>query len=125
MPDKDAAAKPTGVAEALRKYVDAVASMTEVPRERAEKIVRDLAERGEVRARDLQKAASELAERSARNRQELIGLVRKEIRRQISALGVATKTDVDRLNKRIRALETSKPPKSSAAKSKPKGNKNS
>ena len=85
--------------------------------------MRDLAERGEVRARDLQKSARELAERSAKNRRELIGLIQKEIRRQISGLGVATKTDVERLQKRVRDLEKSKTAKKTPAK--PKGTKSS
>jgi len=117
VPDKDAAG-PSGIAEALRRYVDALASVTEVPRQQAERIVRDLADRGEGRARDLQRSARELADRSAKNRRELLGLINKEIRRQISALGLATKADVDRLNKRIRDLEKSKTPKGSPAKSK-------
>ncbi len=115
MPDES---EPTssGIADALRRYVDALASMTEVPRQQAERIVRDLAERGEVRARDLQKSARELAERSAQNRRELADLIRKEIRRQISTLGVATKTDIDRLNKRVRELEKGGSSKRSPAK---------
>lgn len=119
VPDKDAAGS-SGIADALRRYVDAVASVTEVPRQQAERIVRDLADRGEVRARDLQKSARELAERSAKNRRELIGLISKEIRRQMSALGVATKNDVDRLNKRVRELE-----KKTSPKPKPKTTKSS
>ena len=120
MPD-EADSRTSGIADALRRYVDALASVTEVPRQQAERIVRDLADRGEGRARDLQKSARELAERSARNRRELADLIRKEIRRQISALGVATKTDVDRLNKRIRELEKGGTAKRSPAK--PKGTK--
>ncbi len=93
------------VIEALRRYVDAVVGVTEVPRDRAEKIMKDLAKRGEVRARDMQKAARELADRSARNRKELVGLIQKEIRRQIKGLGLATRDDVDRLQRRVRELE--------------------
>jgi polyhydroxyalkanoate synthesis regulator phasin len=93
------------VLDALRRYVDAAVGVTEVPRDRAEKIVKDLAQRGEVRARDIQKAARELAERSARNRRELTGLIRKEIRRQVKGLGLATRDEVERLQRRVRELE--------------------
>jgi polyhydroxyalkanoate synthesis regulator phasin len=92
--------------EFIRKYVDALAGYSEVPRDRAEKIVRDLASRGEVRVRDIRKAAEQLAERSARNRAELAALIRKEIARQVSALGLATKDDVNRLAKRVKTLES-------------------
>jgi len=106
--------------------MDALASVTEVPRQQAERIVKDLAERGEVRARDLQRSARELAERSAKNRRELMGLISKEIQRQMAGLGVATKAEVERLQKRVRELEKlSTPKKPSKSSSKPKGTKSS
>jgi hypothetical protein len=52
------------------------------PRERAEKIVGDLAKRGESRTKGIQKAARELADRSARDRDDLMRLLGKEIRAQ-------------------------------------------
>jgi polyhydroxyalkanoate synthesis regulator phasin len=86
-------------------------------RDRAQRIVSDLAKRGETRARALQKGAKEVAERSARSRRELAGLIQKEIRRQVRALGLATRDDVERLQKRIRDLEKSK--RSSSSKKSP------
>jgi polyhydroxyalkanoate synthesis regulator phasin len=94
-----------GLADALRRYVDAMVGATEVSRERAEKIIGDLARRGEVRTRDLQKAARELAERSARNQRDLARLIQKEIKRQIEALGLATGDDVGDLRERVESLE--------------------
>ena len=85
-----------GLADALRRYVDAVVGVTEISRERAEKIVRELAERGETRTKDLQKAARELADRSARNQRDLARLIQKEVKRQIEALGLASRDDVKR-----------------------------
>lgn len=67
--------------------------------------MKDLAQRGEVRARDMQKAARELAERSAKNRRELASLIQKEIRRQVKGLGLATRDEVERLQRRVRELE--------------------
>ena len=78
------------------------------PAERAESVVADLARRGEVRARDLQKALRTLAERAERNRTELTRLIQKEINRQVKALGLATRDEVDALRKRIRELEKPK-----------------
>lgn len=90
----------------LRKYMDSLMGITEMPRERAEKLVRDLQERGEIRARDIRKATEDLVERSVRNRRELVGLVQKEIRRQIRSLGLATREDVDKLARRVKTLES-------------------
>lgn len=93
------------------------------PRERAQKIVSDLAKRGESRTKDIQRSAREFAERSARNRRELVGLVQKEIRRQIKALGLTTREEIDRLQRRVRDLERkpkAKPEAQPKAKPKPK-----
>ena len=65
----------------------------------------DLAKRGEVRARDLQKLARAVVERAERNRTELTRLIQKEINRQVKALGLATREEVDTLKKRVAALE--------------------
>ncbi len=79
--------------------------MTEVSRERAEKIIGDLARRGETRTKDIQKAARDLADRSARNQRDLARLIQKEIKRQIETLGLATRDDVGRLQRRMKELE--------------------
>jgi polyhydroxyalkanoate synthesis regulator phasin len=82
---------------------------------RAQRLVSDLAKRGETRAKDIQKAAKGIAERSARSRHELANLIQKEIRRQIRSLGLATRDDVERLQRRIRDLEKGKSGRSTSA----------
>jgi polyhydroxyalkanoate synthesis regulator phasin len=101
----DNASDSGGLTDALRRYVDAVVGVTEVSRERAERIMSDLAKRGQSRTKDLQKAARELADRSSKNRNELMRLIQKEIGRQIGALGLATNDEVEKLRKRVRELE--------------------
>ena len=54
------------------------------------RIVNDLAKRGEVRTKDIQQAAKDIADRSARNRDETVRLITKEVRRQ---LALRRKTD--------------------------------
>jgi len=51
------------------------------------------------------KAAQELLEWSNRNRERLTELVRKEVRSQLKAIGVASRDEVDALRKRVRELE--------------------
>jgi polyhydroxyalkanoate synthesis regulator phasin len=97
--------------------------MAERPRQRAERIVADLAKRGETRTRGLQKAARGIAERSTRSSKELGSLVQKEIRRQIRSLGLATRDDVERLQRRIRELEKKGGSTRKAAKRKPTSRK--
>lgn len=50
--------------------------------------------------------ARELVEKSKANRDELLKLIRGEIQNQIAAVGVATKRDVERLERRVLRLET-------------------
>jgi polyhydroxyalkanoate synthesis regulator phasin len=113
-PEPDDGRGGSGLADALRRYVDALVGMTEVSRERAEKIVSDLAKRGETRAKDIQQAARELADRSSRNQRELVRLVQKEIKRQVESLGLATRDDVGRLQRRVKELEKDAPASSNA-----------
>lgn len=49
--------------------------------------------------------ARDLVERSKQNRDELLRLIRGEIQNQIQALGVATKRDLERLERRVTRLE--------------------
>ena len=49
--------------------------------------------------------AKDLVERSKQNRDELMRLIRSEIQNQIQSLGVVTKRDFDRLERRVTRLE--------------------
>jgi polyhydroxyalkanoate synthesis regulator phasin len=73
--------------------------------DRAGRIVDQLAKRGESRAKDIQKAARGIADRNARDRRDLMRLIQKEIRRQVETLGLARRTEVDKLDKRLAQLE--------------------
>jgi len=57
------------------------------------------------------KAATELLEWSNRNRQRITELVRGEVSSQLSAMGVASKDELDALKKRVRELERAQGPK--------------
>jgi len=73
-------------------------------RKRAEEFVRDLVKAGEVQQERAQKAVDDLVDRSRRNTEELVALVRQEIKSQVSTLGIATKDDIKRLEARINQL---------------------
>ena len=109
--------------DVLRKYMDSLVGITEMPRDRAEKLVRDLQRRGEVRARDISKTAQELVDRSVRNRRELVRLVQKEIGRQVQALGLVTRDEVDKLAGRVAKLEKKPQPAKRSSSAKASGSK--
>lgn len=85
----------------VRKYMEAaVGKLTPA---RAQQLARSLLQ-GQGKDQ-VAKAAQDLLEWSSKNRQRLVELVRTEVRSQLSALGVASKDEVDALKKRVRELE--------------------
>lgn len=92
--------------DAIRRYVDAAQSITEVPRDRAERVARRLASSGLIERTQIRSVTSDLVERSRENRRRITRTVTTELQRQISRLGLATKRDVDALGRRVRALES-------------------
>ena len=71
----------------LRRMAMFGSGVAELTRNRAEQIARDL------------------VERSKQNRDELMRMVRGEIQSQIASLGVPSKRDVERLQRRVERLE--------------------
>ncbi len=71
--------------DVLKKYVDA--GLGALSSERAEEMARDL------------------LEWSRRSGERLVGVVRREVQRQLKLIGVATRDDLSDLKKRVRALE--------------------
>jgi polyhydroxyalkanoate synthesis regulator phasin len=93
--------------DSIKRYLDAAQSLTEIPRDRAEKVARRLAGTGLIDASQIRGVASELVERSRENRRRVTDMVAREIRRQVSRLGLASKDEIDRLKQRVQALEAS------------------
>jgi polyhydroxyalkanoate synthesis regulator phasin len=93
--------------EPFKRYLEIGASMLGMSRERAETIVRDLVASGELARSQATKAADWLVERGRSGSEELREMVRKEIRQQVAALGLATKDDVARLEARLDEVRTS------------------
>ena len=91
------------------RYLEIGASILGMTRERAESIVRDLVASGEVAKGQATKAADWLVERGKTGSEELAEVVRREIRQQVTALGLATKADIDRLQAEIDELKAASP----------------
>ena len=84
-----------------QQYLDAGRAWTQMTREQAEAVVRDLVKAGDVQQKRAKKAVDELLERSRKNAEELRKLVRHEIQSQISAIGIATQDDLARLERKL------------------------
>ena len=89
----------------LKRLLDAGMTFTAMTQARAEDLIRDLVRAGEVQAEQAQSVIDELLDRSRRNSERLIDAVRAEIRQQMASLGLATKNDVERLERRIAELD--------------------
>ncbi|HET6664352.1 MAG TPA: hypothetical protein VFG94_08840 [Acidimicrobiales bacterium] len=85
----------------LKRLLDAGMTFTAMTQARAEDLIRDLVRAGEVQAEQAQTVIDELVDRSRRNSERLIDAVRAEIRQQMASLGLATKGDVERLERKI------------------------
>jgi polyhydroxyalkanoate synthesis regulator phasin len=88
----------------FKRYLEIGASVLGMSRERAEGIVRDLVASGEVAKGQATKAADWLVERGRTGTEELAELVRREIRQQVTALGLATNDALARLQAEIDEL---------------------
>ena len=105
----------------LRRVALFTSGVAELTRHQAEQIVKDFVSSGDVRRKQASSAARELVERSKQNRRELLRFVRSEIQNQIEGLGLATKRDLERLERRVARLEAERkagPRKKSTAKKK-------
>jgi len=100
----------------LKRYLDAGLAFTQMTQQKAESIVRDLVNAGEVQASEAKERRDELIERSRQNTEKLLDTVRKEVNDQIRALGLATQSDVQALRLEIQSLKkASAAPKKAAA----------
>ena len=102
----------------LRRYLDAGMAFTQLTRARAEAIVKDLVKAGELQREQTQDALEDLLERSRKNTDQLRDLVRKEIREQLASIGLATKDDIARLERKLSGggAKTAAPAKKAPAK---------
>ena len=95
--------------ELFKRYLEIGASVLGMTRERAESIVRDLVASGEVAKGQANKAADWLVERGRAGTEELAEIVRREIRQQVTALGLATKEDLARVEAKVEELRAAAP----------------
>jgi polyhydroxyalkanoate synthesis regulator phasin len=91
----------------LKRYLDAGVAFTKMSRSRAEGIVNDLVRAGEIQREQAQQRVDDLMDRSRRNTEHLVELVRRELREQLAAMGLATKNDISRIESRLDALSRS------------------
>lgn len=93
--------------DALKNYLALASGLTEVGRQRAVAAAKALVAQGEATAEQVQSLADDLVDTSKNNREMVVALVRNEVEKALSRLGVATADTVQELTQRLHSLETS------------------
>ena len=89
----------------LRRAATFTSGVAEMTKNRAEDLVRNWVQGGDVRLEQTQRMVKDLIDWSTQNRKEIVAVVRKEIESQLSGVGVATRRDFERLERRVERLE--------------------
>lgn len=100
----------------IKRYLDAGMAFTAMTQSRAEAIVKELVKAGEVQAQRTEELVNQLVDRSRQNTDRLLDVVRREVRDQIASLGLATKADIDRLERKLATQGGASAAKKSAGK---------
>jgi len=86
-----------------KRVLETGMQFTELRRSQAHRLASDLVAQGQLARDQIGAAVDELIEISRRRSEELRAIVRTEVQRQLGALGLATKRDLEALERRLRA----------------------
>jgi polyhydroxyalkanoate synthesis regulator phasin len=95
--------------ELFKRYLEAGMQFSQMTRDRAEAIVRDLVKAGEVQAEQTQTMVAEVMERSRKNTERFVEQVQAEVRKQLAVAEYVTKDVVTRLQSQIDELRSQLP----------------
>jgi polyhydroxyalkanoate synthesis regulator phasin len=88
----------------FKRYLDTGLAFTAMTQARAEALVRELVRAGEVQADQAREAVGDLVDRSRKNSERLLETVRREVKEQITSLGLVSKSDLDKAEARLASL---------------------
>ena len=89
----------------LRRAALFTSGVAEMTWNRAEDFVKNWMQGTDPRREQTQNLVKDLMEWSAQNRKEVIAVVRKEIEAQLGGVGLASRRDLERLERRVEMLE--------------------
>jgi polyhydroxyalkanoate synthesis regulator phasin len=92
-----------------KQMIEAGMAFTEMQRSQARRIASDLLAQGQIARDQVSSTVDELVDLSRRRREELTSIVRNELQRQLGSLGLATREDLGRLERRMAALANAAP----------------
>jgi polyhydroxyalkanoate synthesis regulator phasin len=88
----------------LRRYLDTGLAFTAMTQARAEALVKDLVKAGEIQADQARDTVADLLDRSRKNSEKMLETIRREVKDQITNLGLVSKADLDKAEERLAAL---------------------
>jgi polyhydroxyalkanoate synthesis regulator phasin len=91
-----------------KRALDTGAQFTEMRRSQARKLASDLVAQGQLARTQGGAYVDELVDASKRRSEQLRAIVRTEVERQLGVIGVATKSDLDALERKLRAANGAK-----------------
>src|SRR3954453_6483228 len=88
----------------LNRSIEAGRDVSQRTQEALDALVREVAKAAEAQTSQAQQLGQELGERSRSTTEQIVEVIDRELRSQVNALGLATRTDIDRLEARIEEL---------------------
>ncbi len=90
---------------ALQRYVEAASGLTTLTTAKAEQIAKQLVKSGEAYQEQMNDLVEDLLERQRKNREAITDLVKSETNRAVRAMGLATNSEVERLQRQVAELK--------------------
>lgn len=98
-----------------KQLLEAGMQFTEMRRAQARRVATDLVAQGQLARDQVQTAVDEILEMSRRRTEDLREMVRSEVQRQLGGLGLATKDDLARLERKLAKSPAKAPAKKATA----------
>jgi len=89
----------------VQRYLEAATGLTMLTASKAEQLVKQMVRSGEAAGDQVGDLVEDLLARQRKNRDAVAALVRSETVRAVRAMGVATTSEVERLQKQVAALK--------------------
>lgn len=92
----------------VERLLTIVAGAWTLTKDKAENLVKELEEKGEVKKKDAKKYVDELVKKGEKEREELKTTIDERIREITKKLGIVTKQDIERIETKLEKLEKKK-----------------
>ena len=89
----------------LRKTMDAGVGVLSLTKEKLEKVMNELVEKGEVTKDEAKDFVKEMMEKGEQEREALRNTVQKEVERVKGAMGLISRDDLRQLEERLKRIE--------------------